>query len=111
MAPKKDKPPNKILDHQRNPPGSVTSGEVLSPDRSRDLSRAVTIAQSHSGPLPAPETLEKYESIMPGLAERIVRWSEEETLHRRSLQKREMDIANQDRSLEREHDYRDRHCR
>ena len=39
------------------------------------------------GPIPQPETLLEYEQIMPGLAERIVRWTETEAEHRRTLER------------------------
>ena len=37
---------------------------------------------SHSGPLPAPDDLEEYERILPGLAERIMMLTEKEQAHR-----------------------------
>lgn len=43
----------------------------------------VTIQQSHhSGPLPAPEHLERYESVLPGLADRIMKMAEANSAHR-----------------------------
>jgi uncharacterized membrane protein len=41
--------------------------------------------ESHSGPLPTPDYLEKYEQILPGLAERIVRIPEREQEFRHSI--------------------------
>ncbi len=42
----------------------------------------------HQGPLPAPEDLHRYEALLPGAAERIMRLSEDEATHRRSLEDR-----------------------
>lgn len=41
---------------------------------------------SFSGPLPPPEVLEKYNKIVPGAAERIIKMAEQQSAHRRSLE-------------------------
>jgi uncharacterized membrane protein len=38
--------------------------------------------------LPSPEALEKYNSVVPGLAERIVSHAEKQSLHRISMEKK-----------------------
>lgn len=41
------------------------------------------VRQSHySGPLPMPEDLAKYDQVVPGAAERIIRMAEDEMKHR-----------------------------
>jgi len=40
----------------------------------------------HSGPIPDPETLERYDSIIPNGAERIMIMAEEQSKHRRTLE-------------------------
>lgn len=40
----------------------------------------------HVGPLPAPEAFEKYETTLPGAAERILKLAEGEALHRRAME-------------------------
>lgn len=40
--------------------------------------RVVTTSESFAGPLPHPDTLQQYEKILPGLAERIVSMAESE---------------------------------
>ena len=59
------------------------------------ISNSIEIATGHqltvketSGPIPDPETLRKYNETHPGLAERIVKMAEEESLHRRELEKK-----------------------
>jgi uncharacterized membrane protein len=42
----------------------------------------------HQGPLPSPDTLNKYEQIQPGFANRIIKLAEDEATHRRSLERR-----------------------
>ena len=42
----------------------------------------VAMGGSFSGPLPPPSVLEKYEQILPGLADRIVSMAEKEETHR-----------------------------
>ena len=41
-----------------------------------------------SGVIPSPEILEKYNSIIPGLAERIVAHAEKQSLHRTALERK-----------------------
>lgn len=43
--------------------------------------------EAFSGPIPQPEVLRDYEQVIPGLAERIVRWSEDEASHRRTMER------------------------
>ena len=40
-----------------------------------------------SGPLPPPDALEKYESVSPGAAERIIAMAETQSSHRHELEK------------------------
>ncbi|MCK4395914.1 DUF2335 domain-containing protein [candidate division WOR-3 bacterium] len=41
-----------------------------------------------SGPLPPPELFKKYEEILPGSAERILKMAENQSTHRQELEKR-----------------------
>jgi uncharacterized membrane protein len=43
--------------------------------------------EAFSGPIPRPEVLRDYEHVLPGLAERIVRWTEDEASHRRAVER------------------------
>ncbi|HVZ76072.1 MAG TPA: DUF2335 domain-containing protein [Candidatus Paceibacterota bacterium] len=54
----------------------------------RDRSIVVQENKFHSGPLPAPEDLQRYDSILPGLADRIVRMAENQSEHRQKLENR-----------------------
>lgn len=47
-------------------------------------------ASYHSGPLPDPATLERYDLLVPGTAERIIRMAEEQSAHRREFYKKEI---------------------
>jgi uncharacterized membrane protein len=40
-----------------------------------------------SGPLPPPQVLERYEQICPGSAERFLTMAEEQSAHRRTIEK------------------------
>lgn len=53
----------------------------------RQVMIAVT-RKYHSGPLPAPESFEHYEVVLPGAAERIMRMAEIEQENRHATQKR-----------------------
>lgn len=52
-------------------------------------------SQTFSGPLPPPEVLEKFESVVPGSAERIIKMAEEQSAHRKYLERMviESDVA------------------
>lgn len=56
-----------------------------SPAKREDREVAVSIKrqfiQHHSGPLPPPEMLEKYERLLPGAAERLFQMAEKEQAH------------------------------
>lgn len=46
----------------------------------------ISITSSHSGPIPSPEKLEKYDDVLPGAADRIIKMAEKQQLHRFSLE-------------------------
>lgn len=48
---------------------------------------SVTVAQVFSGPLPDPVTLERYDDLLPGLADRIVSMAESQSVHRQHLER------------------------
>lgn len=61
-------------------------------------------AQTFQGPIPPPDALERYDAIIPGAAERILKMAESETAHRHqqedhamqaniALQHKQLDIA------------------
>ncbi|MBZ5526969.1 MAG: DUF2335 domain-containing protein [Acidobacteriia bacterium] len=49
------------------------------------------VGHSFSGPLPPPEILEKYNQVMPGLAERIIGMAEQQSRHRQGLERTVVD--------------------
>lgn len=56
-------------------------------ERKQGLSILAGIAVSRfSGPLPPPEELAKYEQILPGAADRILKMAEDQASHRQSLE-------------------------
>ncbi len=46
------------------------------------------ISQSFSGPLPPPDILRQFDEVVPGAAERIIKMAEEQSAHRRELEKK-----------------------
>jgi len=46
------------------------------------------VRTSFSGPLPPPEVLHGYESVLPGLADRVVKMAENQSAHRQRLESR-----------------------
>jgi len=51
----------------------------------------VARAYSFTGPLPPPEVLEKYNQVLPGLAERIMAMAEQQSKHRQGLERTVVD--------------------
>lgn len=67
-----------------------------SPDRhNQDAALVVHQSQSFSGPLPPPDILKKFDEVVPGAAERIIKMAEEQSAHRKDLERKviESDIA------------------
>ena len=44
-----------------------------------------------SGPLPHPDTLKRFDEVVPGAAERILTMAEEQSVHRRALETKVVD--------------------
>lgn len=52
---------------------------------------STTAMKAHSGPLPAPEDLARYDQLLPGTAERIIAMAELEQNHRVSMERDAME--------------------
>lgn len=57
-------------------------------NRSMILERQITQSMSFSGPLPHPEILKKFDEVVPGAAERIIKMTEDQSSHRRDLEQK-----------------------
>ncbi len=69
-------------------------------NRSRSGFRIATFeARYVSGPLPSPDILKQYDTVVPGSAERIITMAEQQGDHRRDLERKVIDsnIANERR--------------
>lgn len=78
---------------ERLPPGDEESNlermlELVPEDKREEFITILTQEVRHSGPLPRPDDLARYEQILPGLAERIVRLPEREQEHRHRVVER-----------------------
>ena len=62
-------------------------GSCQTTDRSRTLITSQTTSEVWAGPLPSPEALKKFKSIVPNGAERIVRMVEAEQTHRFEIER------------------------
>jgi uncharacterized membrane protein len=49
--------------------------------------QVIAVQEQFSGPIPHPNILAKYDQIVPGAAERIIKMAENQALHRMSLEK------------------------
>ncbi len=53
-----------------------------------EKNRLIHVQQHYSGPLPHPDTLARYDEIVPGAAERIIKMAEKEMSHRHETENR-----------------------
>lgn len=72
---------------QQNPEGqpAVRQADVVE----AEYQRVSLTAEAWSGPLPHPDTLERYEKLIPGSAERLLTAFERQVAHRHNLDNRE----------------------
>ena len=76
MAKKRNKNKNKKINlPDAKPPGKSTPNQILS-----------ATAQAFSGPLPPPDILTKYNSVVPNAAERIITMAETQAAHRQRIE-------------------------
>lgn len=75
-------------------PASTSAHEIvakltpmLRPDKKGEAERviAMSLTKVHSGPLPAPDDLARYEAISPGAADRIISMAEANMNHRHTM--------------------------
>lgn len=61
----------------------------INPEKRKEILRSFTLIQSktHSGPLPDPETLIEYNSVITNGADRIMKMAENQQNHRISIEK------------------------
>ncbi|MGC4033697.1 MAG: DUF2335 domain-containing protein [Tepidisphaeraceae bacterium] len=55
--------------------------------------KTVSTMKSHSGPIPSPEAMKEYDSLCPGLANRIFEEAAKESQHRRDLEKTALEAS------------------
>lgn len=60
----------------------------VQPDKKKEILSAVTVLamKHHSGPIPSPETLQGYDNILPGAADRVITMAEKQQNHRMGLE-------------------------
>ncbi|MCK5841950.1 MAG: DUF2335 domain-containing protein [Candidatus Sabulitectum sp.] len=89
QKPKKDSSEKSLAKRQADSIKSdeIILEEILSEPERRERAIAVIERQMlHIGPLPDPDTLERYNNIIPNGAERIMCMAEEQSSHRRSIE-------------------------
>ena len=59
--------------------------------------------QVHSGPLPDPETMQRYNEILPGTAERIIKVFESEVQHRHNIETERLSLAKEQIHIQEEY--------
>lgn len=61
----------------------------MKPSNTKKQSQSIQVAQQkfYSGPIPDPDSLQKYEDVCPGFAERLMSMAEKEQSERIQIQK------------------------
>ncbi len=77
---KKQRDVNKQLERIKTAPAPQLSTKAIQLQR-----------HEYSGPIPDPDSLARYDEIEAGLASRLVKMAEDESVHRRSLEVKHMD--------------------
>lgn len=67
---------------------SSTSESSVKQDSTPAIIRGQIHLARFEGPIPPPETLQQYENVLPGSAERILKMVENQSLHRQEMEKR-----------------------
>ena len=72
---------------------NLSDQQSNSSPENQKISRGLVVQQSSSfsGPLPPPEILKKFDEIVPGSAERIMKMAEGQFTHRTELEKKVID--------------------
>jgi uncharacterized membrane protein len=74
------------------PENELNSNTELSDDK--EEKRVSLLHQEfHAGPLPPPDTLKKYNDILPDAADRIFKMAEKSQVHRENIDLQQMDIV------------------
>jgi len=83
---KRAKSPAKPAVQQSQPSKPVSPAEAVSSVLHPPQTTGQITIQQYQGPIPDPETLRKYDQIVPGAAERIIHMAEQEGEHRRRME-------------------------
>lgn len=73
-------------DPPRNDGEQIENELAASLQEERSSALIESIEDLYTGPIPHPETIEAYESVVPGIAEIIIKESFEESRHRRHME-------------------------
>ena len=84
MSKKKHKRHGKFYMTQRIQATPINRNSVSPQNGAVAVAQVTT--QIHQGPLPAPESLEKYDNVCPGAANRIIAMAENQSAHRQRME-------------------------
>jgi uncharacterized membrane protein len=79
-----------LPDQIKNPPVPIPEKPTKTLPLDDAMLQGEIFIQAHSGPLPDPETLHKYDLIKKGFAERIFNLAEKNSEHRKSMEMENM---------------------
>ena len=87
-------PPNNGHDPERNLPQQSREDQVSSKSLNPDIQ---VTAELHAGPLPSPETVERYEMVLPGAFDRLLTMAENDQRDKSEYNGRFLAIHEQDK--------------
>lgn len=83
---------NKELARRDNGPVARSGGPVYQGEFFPETIEVQKVSR-FTGPIPPPHLLSEYDQVLPGLAARLVTLAEDEAIHRRGIQRRQMRLA------------------
>ncbi len=72
---------------RQNPESQPATRQADFVEPQQQPAQAIVMSESWSGPFPPPAVIEKYEDMVPGAADRILKMTENQTAHRIEIEK------------------------
>lgn len=85
-------PETKIPENELNSNTELADDKQEKRDKIKEIVVSLLHQEFHAGPLPHPDTLKKYNDILPDAADRIFKMAEKSQVHRENIDQQQMDI-------------------
>jgi uncharacterized membrane protein len=86
-------PETEIPENELNSIAELSGDKQEKRDKIKEIVVSLLHQEFHEGPLPSPDTLKKYNDIIPDAADRIFKMAEKSQVHRENIDHQQMDIV------------------